>query len=65
MKYFMKNFLKEFKQLSLWSMLLLISFVTNSCDENNNSTTVSVDKTSTYFEKSDLNELINKIGEEI
>ena len=35
----MKDLLKNFKQLSLWSMVLFISFVTNSCDENNNLTT--------------------------
>lgn len=33
----MKKLLKEFKQISLWSVVLLISFVTNSCDENSNS----------------------------
>lgn len=59
----MKNLLKEFKQLSLWSMVLFISFVTNSCDENNNLATESVNKTETYTEKADLNELINKIGD--
>ncbi len=59
----MKKLLKEFKQISLWSVVLLISFVTNSCDENSNSTTESIDKTGTYSEKVDLNELINKIGD--
>lgn len=59
----MKKSLKEFKQLSLWSMMLFMIFVTNSCDENNNSTKESVNKTGTYTEKADLTELINKIGD--
>lgn len=59
----MKKILKKFKQLSLCSMVLFISFVTNSCDENKDLTTESVDKTGTYTEKADLTELINKIGD--
>ena len=57
----MKNSIRVIKQLFLYSMAFFISFVTNSCDENNNSTTESFDKTGTYIEKADLNELINKI----
>ena len=59
----MKNLLKEFKHLSLWSMVLFISFVINSCDENNNSTKESVNKTGTSLIKADLTELTNKIGD--
>jgi len=59
----MKNLLKEFKQLSLWSMVVFISFVINSCDENNNSTKESVNKTGTSLIKADLTELTNKIGD--
>jgi hypothetical protein len=44
-------------------MVLFISFIVNSCYENNNSTTKSTNKTGTYTEKADLIELINKIGD--
>lgn len=44
-------------------MVLFISFVTNSCDEDNNLTTKSVNKTGIYTEKADLAEMINKIGD--
>ncbi len=59
----MKNLMKKFKQLSLWSLVLFIGFVTNSCDENNDLTSKSTNKTGIYTEKADLTELINKIGD--
>ena len=59
--------MKKIKQLSLLSMVLFLSFIVNSCDEDKASSTeptnIVIEKNGTYTEKADLAELINKIGD--